>query len=90
MRLPQHLLRHPTGMWHFRLTVPRDLWAVVGVRVLKRSLHTRAPVAARHWAYTLGAHYAQLFTTARPLGKPDTPLEEAGERCEKAQGLRWE
>lgn len=62
-------MRHPTGMWHFRQTVPRDLWEVVGVRILKRSLHTRDPVAARHWAYTLGAHYAQLFATARQLGK---------------------
>jgi hypothetical protein len=42
---------------------------VVGVRILKRLLHTRDPVAARHWAYALGAHCAQLFTKARQLGK---------------------
>jgi hypothetical protein len=33
-------------MWHFRLTVPRDLWEAIDVRILKRSLHTRDPVGS--------------------------------------------
>jgi integrase len=52
-------------MWHFRLVVPRDLRPVLGLRVIKRSLGTRDPAHARLWAYTLGAHYVQLFAKAR-------------------------
>jgi hypothetical protein len=52
-------------MWHFRLIVPRDLHASFGLRVIKKSLGTRDPTTARLWAYTLGAHYVQLFARAR-------------------------
>jgi hypothetical protein len=66
MRLAHHLLRHPkSGMWHFRLVVPKDLRPVIGVGVLKRSLHTKDPIMARTWAYALGARYAQIFAKAR-------------------------
>ena len=68
MRLAHHLLRHPSGMWHFRLTVPRDLHAALGLRVIKKSLGTHDPVAARAWAYVLSARYAQIFATARGQG----------------------
>jgi hypothetical protein len=68
MRLAHHLLRHPSGMWHFRLTVPRDLHATLGLRVIKKSLGTHDPVAARTWAYVLSARYAQLFATVRGRG----------------------
>jgi hypothetical protein len=65
MRLAHHLLLHRSGVWHFRLIVPRDLHASLGLRVIKKSLGTRDPATARLWAYTLGAHYAQLFAKAR-------------------------
>lgn len=65
MRLAHHLLLHRSGVWHFRLIVPRDLHASLGRRVIKKSLGTRDPATARLWAYTLGAHYAQLFAKAR-------------------------
>lgn len=68
MRLAHHLLRHPSGVWHFRLIVPADLHALLGRRVIKKSLGTRDPVVARAWAYALGAQYAQAFAAARGSG----------------------
>jgi len=65
MRLAHHLLRHPSGVWHFRLTVPQDLRAALGLRIIKRSLRTRDPAAARAWAYIMGARYALAFAAAR-------------------------
>ena len=68
MRLAHHLQRHPSGMWHFRLNVPRDLQAVLGLRYIKKSLCTRDPAVARIGAYVLSAKYAQLFARARGAG----------------------
>jgi integrase len=68
MRLAHHLLRHRSGAWHFRLTVPRDLHAALGLRIIKKSLGTHDPAAARAWAYVLSARYAQIFATARGQG----------------------
>ena len=68
MRLAHHLLRHASGVFHFRLIVPADLQPLLGRRVIKQSLRTRDPTLARWWAYTLGARYAQLFATARSRG----------------------
>ena len=68
MRLPHHLVRHTSGMWHFRLSVPRDLHDALGLRIIKRSLRTRDPASAQVWAYVLSAQYAQVFREAR--GRP--------------------
>lgn len=68
MRLAHHLLRHASGVFHFRLVVPRDLQGLFGVRIIKRSLRTRDPSVARLGAYTLGAHYAQIFANIRRKG----------------------
>ena len=68
MRLAHHLIRHPSGVWHFRLVVPRRLHAVLGLKIIKRSLGTRDPTAARLLAYALGGHYAQAFAEARGKG----------------------
>lgn len=65
MRLPQHLLRHKSGMWYFRIIVPRDLHAAFGKKVIKRSLGTREPAIAQASAYTLGAQHAQAIAQAR-------------------------
>jgi hypothetical protein len=58
MRLPHHLVRHPSGIFHFRLVVPADLCTAVGLNVIKQSLRTRNPALARGWAYLLSARYA--------------------------------
>ncbi|WP_414648293.1 DUF6538 domain-containing protein [Dyella sp.] len=68
MRLAHHLLRHPSGMWHFRLVVPKALRPLVGLGVIKRSLHTKNTTMARLWAYALGAQYAQVFANAMEHG----------------------
>jgi integrase len=65
MRLPHHLLRHSSGVFHFRLVVPADLRAAIGLRIIKKSLRTRDPAVARMWAYVLGARYAQAFASVR-------------------------
>lgn len=56
-------------MWHFRIYIPRDLRPVFGVSVLKRSLGTHDPGAARACAYALGARCAQIFASARAKGE---------------------
>lgn len=76
MRLAHHLLRHPSGVWHFRLTVPADLREAFGLRIIKRSLGTRDPVKARAWAYALGARYAQLIAKARTGAGMGSEFEE--------------
>lgn len=65
MRLAHHLLRHPSGTWHFRVIVPKDLRPFLRLSVLKRSLGTKDPGLARAWAYALGARCAEMFATAR-------------------------
>lgn len=72
MRLPHHLLRHPSGMFHFRLIVPRDLRAALSKAVVKISLRTRDPAIARGHAYALGARYAAAFAALRSqtMAKP--------------------
>jgi len=73
MRLAHHLLRHSSGVFHFRLVVPADLRAAVGLRIIKKSLRTRDPAVARMWAYVLGARYAQFFAAARG----QSPMDKA-------------
>jgi len=68
MRLAHHLLREKTGIWYFRLVVPKRLRGPLGQTIIKRSLGTRDPAVARAWAYVLGAKYAQLFSTVRDQG----------------------
>jgi hypothetical protein len=68
------LLRHVSGVFHFRLVVPADLRAAVGLSIIKKSLRTRDPAVARVWAYVLGARYAQVFAAARGQG---TPMDKA-------------
>ena len=65
MRLAHHLLRHPSGVWHFRLVVPKDLHAAIGRRIIKQSLRTRDVRTAQAWAYVMGARYAQTFAALR-------------------------
>lgn len=68
MRLPHHLVRHPSGLFHFRLVVPHDLRSAIGLKVIKQSLRTRDPALARGWAYLLSARYAQAFAEGRKQG----------------------
>jgi hypothetical protein len=65
MHLAHHLLRRPSGMWYFRIYIPKDLRPVFGMTILKRSLGTHDPTAARTCAYALGARCAQIFASAR-------------------------
>lgn len=65
MRLPHHLLRHRSGVFHFRLVVPPDLRSAVGLQIIKRSLHTRDPRTALAWAYALSARYHAAFKAIR-------------------------
>lgn len=73
MRLAHHLLRHPSGIYHFRLSVPRDLKEAVGKGVIKHSLRTRDVSVARAYAYALGARYAAAFAALRVERMPKPP-----------------
>ncbi len=60
-------------MYHFRLVVPRDLHALMGRRIIKRSLHTRDLSAARVGAWTLSAAYAHTFAKLRGSAMAKAP-----------------
>ncbi|MET4677710.1 MULTISPECIES: site-specific integrase [unclassified Luteibacter] len=74
MRLAHHLLRRPSGMWYFRIYIPKDLRPVFGMTIFKRSLGTHDPVSARTCAYALGARCAQIFASAR-IGTKDLGMD---------------
>lgn len=78
MRLPHHLLRHASGLYHFRLIVPQDLHGAVGLRVIKRSLRTRDSRLAMVAAWSLSASYARAFTHLRErmMAKTEPPAVE--------------
>ncbi|KAG9613495.1 hypothetical protein KCV01_g1152, partial [Aureobasidium melanogenum] len=57
-----------SGVFYFRLIVPRDLQAVFGKKVIKRSLGVRDLRLARLYAYELGAQYAHAIAEARGNG----------------------
>lgn len=79
MRLPHHLVRTPHGLLHYRQVVPIDLRGLFGLRVIKRSLHTRDPSVAQLRAYALSTYVGISFNRARRLlvtHKDDKPLPE--------------
>ncbi|MFM0047458.1 DUF6538 domain-containing protein [Paraburkholderia sediminicola] len=65
MRLPHHLVRHPSGIFHYRQKIPLELQAVTGRKVIKKSLRTRCPKTAQAWAYVLAARYDAVFHAVR-------------------------
>jgi hypothetical protein len=67
MRLPSYLHLAPSGVWHFRQRVPADLIRAFGMRLFKRTLHTRDVLTARRLALRLAEQYAQLFMHARDM-----------------------
>lgn len=67
--------RHRSGVWHFRLIVPRDLQTIIGLKVIKKSLITRNLTEAKAWGYALGARYAQVSGRAR---ESDVPIPDKG------------
>lgn len=91
MRATHHLLRHPSGMYHFRLAVPADLQAVVGLRVIKRSVHTRDPRRAQVAAWRLAASYARAFDVLRrgTMGKTPPPVDEIVANFEGGRGREY-
>lgn len=73
MRQPHYLLRSPSGIYYLRLRVPRALQAALGLRVIKRSLHTRDTSTARACAQLVALRYAQAFAVIRNATMPKLP-----------------
>ncbi len=91
MRLPHHLLRHASGVFHFRLVVPRDLHGAVGLRVIKRSLRTRDPRTAQTAAWELSASYARAFTVLRGKAMANRSLlDDAVAALTEGKAMRYE
>jgi len=65
MRLAHHLVRRDSGIYAFRLVVPADLRAQVGLGVIKKSLGTRDTAVAKLYAYALSSRYAAAFAALR-------------------------
>lgn len=87
MRLAHNLLRHPSGVYHFRLRVPRDLLDVLGRRVIKVSLRTRDAAVARAYAYAYGARYAAAFAAYRAERMPKPPSLDEILRAAQSGGV---
>jgi integrase len=68
-----YLLRSPSGIYYLRLRVPRALQPSLGLRVVKRSLHTRDAPTARACAQLLRLRYAQAFAVIRGANMPKLP-----------------
>lgn len=65
MRIPHYLVRSDSGVYHFRLKVPADAQAALGVRVLKQSLRTRDSRIAQIHSSLLYLRYASAIVAAR-------------------------
>lgn len=76
MRLANHLIRHPSGTWHFRVIVPKILRHFFGKSVVKRSLKTCEPLQARIHAHELALRYAALFALARRMVMPKPSIAD--------------
>lgn len=64
MRMPSYLVRHASGVWHFRLVVPKRFRVAWGVSVIKRSLYTTHPGLARARSHALALRYAAAVAAA--------------------------
>lgn len=73
MRLPHHLVRSASGIFHFRLKVPVDLQPVVGLAIVKISLRTRDPWLAQIYSHALSLRYAQAFAIGKEADVPKKP-----------------
>ncbi|MEW9573162.1 DUF6538 domain-containing protein [Rhodanobacter sp. Si-c] len=83
MRLAHHLIRHPSGVWHFRLVVPRRLHAAIGLKIIKRSLLALERLGERgHVPPQLSASSATLTKVmdARAHAGDDGPVASVGDR----------
>lgn len=67
MRLPHHLIYRPSG-FSFRLSVPTELRAVVGLSVITKALQTHDRRLAQAFALVLASQYAQAFRDLRGKG----------------------
>ena len=92
MRLPHHLVRSASGIYHFRIRVPLRAQSAMGCRIIKRSLGTRDPQLAKAYAYALSARYALAFAPMRrdgvPMAKP--PLTDVLAALERGEFNRYE
>ncbi|UPG85350.1 hypothetical protein L2Y94_18910 [Luteibacter aegosomatis] len=86
MRLAHHLWRDTSGIWYFRVVVPRQLQAALGRSLIKQSLRTRDPVQARAWSYVLSAKCAQIFAMAGQGGQGMGGVSWGGDGDEQDEG----
>lgn len=78
MKIPHHLQRAPSGVWHFRRRVPADLVEPLRRTFLKHSLRTRVLSMAQVRAFVLSAQYEHAFARLRAsmAGRdPNDPAE---------------
>lgn len=83
MKLPHYLTLSPSGVFHFRLRVPRAQRHALG-REIRHSLRTREPGAAQIAAQVLARRYALIFRKGRAVDAKK--LIEEAERAALASG----
>jgi integrase len=77
MRIPHHLRRGPSGLFHFRIVVPVRLRAALGRTEIKQSLNTRNPREATLLAYTYSARIMHAFQQSADAMNPDDIIKKA-------------
>ena len=76
LRLPSYLQRHPqSGIYYFRIAIPKPLAAQLKQREWKKSLRTRDPQAAKRTARLLSLQAEYLFDQLlrTPMPKKSEP-----------------
>lgn len=87
MRRALYLVRHASGVYHFRLVLPPAARSAFGGRkVLKQSLRTHDLRTAQVLAHTLAARYAAALLRAKRLPVPNPPkLEDLLRAAERGE-----
>lgn len=91
MRVAHYLVRGTSGLFYVRIRVPRDLWGVVGGKVIKRATGTRCARSALACALLLQGRYARVFDAVRsgvPMPKPPT-LDEIRANLREGRGADY-
>lgn len=76
MRIPHYMTRSASGLYSFRMRVPTDVAGCVGLRLIKRTLHTTHLASARLLALQWAAAYARAFAEIRSGGAMAGKLDE--------------
>lgn len=86
MRVAHYLIRGRSGLFYFRLRVPPDLGAAMGLRVIKRATGTRCRRVALAVAVDWAGRFVRAFIALRQGGSPRRQARETSRPCRTLAG----